>query len=101
MSETLTEHCYCIPCTIDRGGFSNERTFEFNLTNGGLAVGLSDIEHLMDSTFQKLRPNDCLTPTKGYVKCRTLKSDATRVLVDVPQGETYTILRSQLIKVPA
>lgn len=92
-----------IPCKIERGGFSSERTFTIVGADGGKLTGLADVDHLCDVDDNSLGDDE---PPEGvvidgYVNCRLIRKVGTdRALVDLPGLEPIEILASDLSRSP-
>lgn len=86
----MPENELFVPCTIRRGGFSSERTFELKLPSGEKLVGLSYVEYLRDQNWDAL---DKDTPAsgqtiEGFVQCRIVQQvDQDSVLIEVPSSD--------------
>ncbi len=91
-----------IPCTIERGGFSSEWVFTIPLGKGEeVIVGCSDTHHIRDSAWNRIPDKPVNeSPVSGYVKCKVLKIESGRVLVEVPSRHIFTIDESLLVDDP-
>lgn len=88
-----------IACTIERGGFTTERTFEIETEDGKL-VGTAYIEHLCDEKKKPLSEGEPPFGEKisGYVKCRKIRNiSETKVLVEVPSSDIVHVSAKDLI----
>ena len=54
---SMSESYYFIPCVIERGGFSSERTFEIKMHDGGKLVGTANVEYLRTESRTVLDEN--------------------------------------------
>lgn len=83
-----------IDCTIERGGFSNERTFEIDAGNGELLVGTAHVQYLRDQNKTAL---DDDTPgysekINGYVACKVIeKSLDGSIRVELPSSDVIHV----------
>ena len=90
-----------IRCTIERGGFSSERTFEVRTSDGGKLVGTADIQHLCDENQEPLGDDEppCGVVISGYVKCRLIRQgDNQTVLVDLPSDDVIYVRAGELLE---
>ncbi|MBW3541282.1 MAG: hypothetical protein KY476_13525 [Planctomycetes bacterium] len=88
---------FLIPCTIERGGFSSERTFELPHAQGKL-VGMAFVEHLFDENRQPLADENPSygEQIRGFVKCRVIERFDSRVLVEVPSTDVINVPQDEL-----
>ena len=87
-----------VPCRIQRGGFSSERTFEIRGGNGS-SVGTADIDYLRDGNWNRLDDNepDENLVIDGYVQCKVLRNVGDdRVLIEVPGARTVYAAKAEL-----
>lgn len=91
-----------IPCTIERGGFSSERTFSIPLDKGEeVIVGCADTHHVRDSAWNRIPDKPVNeSPVNGYVKCQVLRKEKGCVLVEVPSRHIFTVDESLLVDDP-
>lgn len=91
-----------IPCTIERGGFSSERTFSIPIEKGEeVIIGCSDVSHLLDANKQPIidGTQHIGGAVSGFVACLILRQvDAATVLVEVPSREIFTIPERLVIR---
>lgn len=90
-----------IACTIERGGFTTERTFEIN-THDGKIIGTAYIEHLCGADKKPLPEDEPQYGEKldGFVKCRKIRDiDESTVLVEVPSADVVHVSAKDLIEV--
>lgn len=82
-----------VPCKIERGGFSSERTFTIVRDDGEEIQGTANVEYLRGSDFGPI-PDD--QPPEGevisgYVQCRIVQSIGNgRVILSVPSEYVVT-----------
>lgn len=99
---------YYIGCEIERGAFTNERTFEIQLSNQityqgdqeGKLVGTAHASHLRTSAKQPLDEDDPRygETIEGFVQCRVIRElPKERVLVEVPSADVIHVSRDSLI----
>lgn len=89
-----------IACSIERGGFTTERTFEIE-TGDGRLVGTAYIEHLCDEHRQPLSEDEPPYGEKirGFVKCRKIReTNDGKVLVEVPSADVIHVSAEDLIE---
>ncbi len=104
-------HVY-ISCRIERGAFTNERSFEISLSdkvkgssgeNEGILVGTAHRMHLLDTNKKALgedEPNYG-NPVDGFVRCEIIRALPDGwVLVEVPSADLIHVPESELITVP-
>lgn len=89
---------FWIPCKIERGGFSSERTFEIDTPEGKL-VGTAFVDHLRN---KQRKPLDETMPAagnqiEGFVKCRIIRHQDDRVLVEVPSADVVNVPSNDLV----
>ena len=89
---------YFIPCRIERGGFTSERTFEIDVTGGGRLLGTANADYLRLSDRSALDED---TPSygekiDGCVACRKVKEDGQTILVEVPSSDVIHVTASEL-----
>lgn len=92
---------YLIPCTIERGGFKSERTFQVDLSPNAY-VGIAYVEHFLSEGRQPLETGELTEkqPVVGFVKCRLVRdSGSNQVLVQVPDGELLKLDRDKIQRV--
>ena len=93
---------YLIRCTIERGGFTSERTFEILLADGGKLVGISNVGHLYDENGKLLsdeEPPFGETIT-GFVKCRKIRDRVgNTALVEVPSADLINVPEEELLEI--
>ena len=85
-------------CKIGHGGFSSERRFEIELPGGENLVGTAYVEYLVDSDKKPL-PEDEPAYGKeidGFVKCRKIRVDGDRILVEVPSADILRVTENEL-----
>ena len=99
---------YYIECAIERGAFTNERTFSLELSSRltylgereGHLVGTAHIEHLRDSRKKRLSPDEPSygDTIKGFVLCRTVRElGGEWVVVEVPSADIIHVSRESLV----
>lgn len=93
----MTTKVYFIPCDIERGGFSSERTFEIPV-DGGKLVGTANTDYLRK---QDRSPLDDETPhygekIRGFVACRKVQPSNDGVLVEVPSSDVIHVATEAL-----
>jgi len=99
---------YAIECTIERGAFSNERTFRIPLSDEvttfdgrreGQLVGTAHRDHLLDEKKKRLgedRPQYG-SPIRGYVLCRKIRClPDSRVVAEVPSADVIHVSEDSL-----
>lgn len=89
-----------IPCIIERGGFSSERTFRIALPNGSELVGTADVEYLTDEDGNAIPDGqpEPGRPIRGRVQYRRLRSTHDgEVLIEVPSSDVVRLKTSQLV----
>lgn len=97
----MSDSFYFIPCAIERGGFSSERTFEIDTNDGGKLVGTANVEYLRTESRRSLNDD---TPEygeiiKGFVACRQIEG-AERdgmILVEVPSADMIYVSSEDLV----
>lgn len=88
-----------IRCTIERGGFSSERTFEVETSDGGKLVGSADIRYLCDENKNPLDDDEPPFGQRisGFVKCRWIRPiDNQNVLIDLPSADVIHVPADEL-----
>jgi hypothetical protein len=99
MEEIMPMQEYLIPCSIERGGFTSERTFEIAAPVGRRVVGTAFVEHLFDANRRPLGEH---TPEsgqsiRGFVKCRVIRqTDEETALIEVPGAEVIPVPSGEL-----
>ena len=92
---------FYIRCTIERGGFTSERTFEISLPEGEKLIGTAYIEHLCGADKKSL-PEDEPGFGKvivGYVKCRKIRDlDESKVMIEVPSADVIHVAAEDLVE---
>lgn len=91
---------YHIPCKIERGGFSGERTFTIANGAGEPLVGVAYYEYFLDENQKPISEDE---PPEGvvidgFVKCRIIQDgDGSTVIVEVPSSDTLRIRKRDLV----
>ena len=91
---------FYIPCRIESGGFTSERTFEIDDFRGGILVGTAYMDHLRDINK---KPLDEDVPgygesIKGFVRCLKIKDiDENAVLVELPSADVIHVSKDDLV----
>lgn len=90
---------FLIECEIDRGGFSSERTFEIELPGQQKLVGTAYVEHVLDANKRPLDEDtpQLGNPIRGFVKCRKIRDDDGRVLIEVPSADVLQVSAESLV----
>ncbi|MGD0899407.1 MAG: hypothetical protein ABR915_16340 [Thermoguttaceae bacterium] len=99
---------YCIGCKIERGAFTNERTFTLELSprltyeggNEGRLVGTAHFEYLRDENKKPLSPDDPPygITIEGFVLCRTIRELKDGwIVVEVPSADIIHISMDDLV----
>lgn len=99
---------YYIACQIERGAFTNERTFEIELSDhityqgeqAGKLIGTAHASHLRTSERQPLSEDDPLygETIEGFVQCRIIRELPEEwVLVEVPSADVIHVSKDSLI----
>ncbi|MBN2581309.1 MAG: hypothetical protein JXB10_20175 [Pirellulales bacterium] len=92
---------YLLPCSIERGGFSSERTFEIDLGPGKKLVGTAFVEYLLDREKKPLDENipGYGAAVNGYVVCRKMRNLANnQVQVEVPSADVIEVSADSLLE---
>lgn len=90
---------FLIACTIERGGFSSERTFEIDLSEGGKLAGIANVGHVLDQNKSSLDED---TPAygetiDGFVKCRKFRPNGPgEALIEVPSADVIHVSDREL-----
>jgi hypothetical protein len=88
-------------CKIAPGGFSGERIFEVKLANGTPYSGLAPRQFCWNSQGHLVTGNEPSAEVDGMVAARLVDSiDDEQVIVEVPDGETIAVDKSNVIKRP-
>lgn len=88
-----------IPCTIERGAFSNERIFKIKLPAGkGSLFGTANVRYLRDEEKKPIQEAPTFGEMQGYVRCHVIKNlnDGT-VAVEVPSTDTIHVPADELV----
>jgi len=99
---------YYIQCRIERGAFTNERTFEIDLSDQvryggereGQLVGTAHVAHLRKGNQEAITEDD---PSygeviRGFVRCRLIRDlPAGWVMVEVPSADVIHVSKSALV----
>jgi hypothetical protein len=91
---------FLLPCTIERGGFTSERTFELQLDSEDKLVGTAYFEYLLDERKRTLDEDTpgFGSPIKGFVVCRKIADlGADRALVEVPSADVIQVPSDDLV----
>ncbi len=99
---------YCIACKIERGAFTNERTFTLELSprftyvgkDEGLLVGTAHFEYLRNADKKPLSSDD--PPfgevIEGFVLCRTIgEPRGGWAVVEVPSADVIHVSTDALV----
>ena len=92
-----------IPCTISRGGFSEERVFTFEL-NGEQYKGIASRRHMWTAEGKPLESGEPPVGQEitGLVAARVLEVDTAQTAkVSIPDGEVVTLPLTQLVDRPS
>ena len=93
---------YWIPCKIERGGFSSERTFEIKLANGDILAGTAFVRYFLDKHRQPLDEDlpQYNEPLDGFAKCRVVRQISDdEVLIDLPSSDVIRVPKGELQQV--
>jgi hypothetical protein len=99
---------YYIACQIERGAFTNERTFEIELSDNitcqgeheGKLVGTAHASHLRTSERQRLGEDEPSygEAIEGFVRCRIIRELPNEwVLVEVPSADVIHVSKDSLV----
>jgi hypothetical protein len=99
---------YYIACQIERGAFTNERTFEIELSDNithqgernGIMVGTAHASHLRTSQRQGLGEDEPSygQTIDGFVQCRIIRElPSGWVLVEVPSADVIHVSKDSLV----
>ncbi len=99
---------YYIACRIERGAFTNERTFQIRLSpnvryrgeNEGQLVGTAHVDHLYNAQRRRLSVDEPAygETIDGYVLCRKIRELPNgRLLVEVPSADVIHVLEDELV----
>jgi hypothetical protein len=88
-----------IPCQIERGGFSSERTFTIKLADGNALVGTAHVDHLRSEDREPLDDGQPPfgTVLEGFVQCREIENRGDIVIVEVPSADVIQVPREELV----
>jgi hypothetical protein len=94
----MSNKVFFIPCEIERGGFTSERTFEISVDNGKL-IGTANVEYLRTEGRKPLGED---TPgygekIRGFVACRKVREENDGVLAEVPSSDMIHVLTKDLL----
>ena len=89
---------FYIPCKIERGGFSSERTFEITVACGKV-IGTANVDYLRTEDREHLDED---TPgygdkIKGFVACRKIRDEENGVLVEVSSSDMIHVATNELL----
>ncbi len=89
-----------IPCRIERGGFSGERTFTIPNAAGEPLIGVAYYEYFLDANKNPI--SEDVPPEgqiiDGFVTCRVVRRvDHSTVVVEVPSSDTIAVAKNALI----
>jgi hypothetical protein len=91
---------FFVPCRIERGGFSSERTFSLDREDHTLS-GTANVRYLRDANGQPL--GDEQPPfgqeIAGFVQCRRIKAEDDRVFVEVPSTDLIALPKGSLVTI--
>jgi hypothetical protein len=91
---------HLIPCKIERGGFSGERTFTIATGGGEPLIGVAYYEYFLDSNQKPISEDEPPEGQKldGFVMCRIIRLvDDSTVIVEVPSSDTIEIQKRDLV----
>ena len=94
----MSNKIFYIPCEIERGGFTSERTFEISVDSGKL-IGTANVEYLRTDARHQLDED---TPSygekiRGFVACRKIREEDDGVLVEVPSSDMIHVATKDLL----
>lgn len=88
-----------VPCRIQRGGFSSERTFEIREGDKS-SMGTADVDYLRDGSWNHLdedEPDENVV-IEGYVQCKVLRTIGDdQVLIEVPGAKTVYATKADIV----
>lgn len=90
---------FWIKCKIERGGFTNERTFEIELGGDGRLIGTANVEYVLDDQKQPLEEDAPAygESISGFVQCRKLEEKAEAILIELPSSDVIHVHESALV----
>lgn len=96
----MTEYRF-VPCTIENGGFSSERTFTIPLPDGEALVGTAHVMYLRDRAGKALPEGVPGYGEKldGYVQCLIVLSAEQaggEAVVEVPSADLIRVAPEEL-----
>lgn len=96
----MTEYRF-VPCTIENGGFSSERTFTIALSRGDALVGTAHVMYLRNQQGQALPEGVPGYGEKldGYVQCLIVLSPEQaggEAVVEVPSADLIRVSPEEL-----
>jgi hypothetical protein len=88
-----------VPCTIERGAFSNERVFKISLSSAeGVLFGTANVRYLRDGEGQPLGDDPTYGEMMGFVQCHIISSGEGTVTVEVPSTDIIHISETELVE---
>lgn len=101
-------HKFYIACQIELGAFTNERTFEIELSENinfqgettGKLVGTAHVSHLQTSEQQPFNEGEPPYNEKvgGFVQCKTIRQLSPELFqVEVPSADIIHVSKDALI----
>lgn len=88
-----------LPCKIERGGFSSERTFVIDLADGSKLIGTADTEYLRDDKKNSIGGDQPPhgEQKKGLVQCRRVSDEDGHLVVEVPSADLIRVTQGDLV----
>jgi len=100
----VTDELILIRCRISRSGFSSERVFRVNRSDGPEHIGAAPVRYFFTEGKKPLPPDQPAergVQIKGFLTGRVvLEESAEVILVSVPSGEVLRVNRQETAEYP-
>jgi hypothetical protein len=90
-----------VPCTIERGGFGNERTYRVRLAGGEEHIGLAPWIYCLDNKHKPIEDEPAIKEIiKGFIVGNRIRNGGKEAKVAFPDGAVCLIDAKDAKEVP-